>query len=739
MGTGWRRAFCTALSKDREANVTYKQNDEQSYQSQNPSPRSGGKLGFFSNPSTPRLRCKTSSTVAAVQTPSTSIDTLISPKLRCKTASNTPKLSTKSPKSLLGSNSSSPRSPFAIIKNSLRLSRSSCGVCMQSVKTGQGMAIYTAECSHTFHFPCIAAHVKKQGSLICPVCNTTWNDVPLLSIHKAQQNQNPLQQVDRPLSNAKKQDEIRRHQKEQQPLLHQQQYHTKCLYADDEPLLSPTASGGGFVAIPEANESEEGDEEIEEFKGFFVNPISSSSEEALINGADSRQVAVTQLPEAAIISVNRTHETYAFVLKIKAPPPPPPLAPPEANSAALNGRATHFLDPARRAPIDLVTVLDVGGSMSGAKLQMMKRAMRLVISSLGSADRLSIVAFSGFPKRMLPLKRMTVQGQRSARRIIDRLACSQGSCAGEALRKATKILDDRRERNPVASIMLLSDGQDEQVNSNNNSYRRQGSNHVSSTRFAHVEIPVACYSHEPAEDAFTKCVGGLLSVVVQDLRLKLGFASGSDPAEISAVYSCNGGPTVHSSGAIRIGDLYAEEERELLVEMRVPVGTGSHHVLSVNCCYKDPSTQEIVYGREHALLVPRPQAVRSSMPKIQRLRNLFVMTRAIAESRRLVEHNEMSSAHQLLSSARALLIQSSASDEYARGLEAELAALHWGRQFQQQVEHQRQKVDAVLDENGEPLTPTSAWRAAERLAKVAVMKKSLSRVGDLHGFENARF
>ncbi|KAK3031281.1 hypothetical protein RJ639_035581 [Escallonia herrerae] len=738
MGTGWRRAFCTTLSKDREANVTDKQNEEQGYQIQNSSPRSGGKLGFFSNPSTPRLRCKTSSTVAAVQTPSTTIDTLISPKLRCKTASNTPKLSTKSPKSLLGSNPSSPRSPFAIIKNSLRLSRSSCGMCMQSVKTGQGMAIYTAECSHTFHFPCIAAHVKKQGSLMCPVCNTTWNDVPLLAIHKAQQNQNPQQQVDRPQSNAKKQDEIKRHQKEQQPLLHQQ-HHTKCLYADDEPLLSPTASGGGFVAIPEANESEEGDEEIEEFKGFFVNPISSSSEAALINGGDSRQVAVTLLPEAAIVSVNRTHETYAFVMKVKAPPPPPPRAPPEANSAALNGGAAHFLDPARRAPIDLVTVLDVGGSMSGAKLQMMKRAMRLVISSLGSADRLSIVAFSAFPKRMLPLNRMTVQGQRSARRIIDRLACSQGSCAGDALRKATKILDDRRERNPVASIMLLSDGQDEQVNSNNNSYRRQGSNHVSSTRFAHVEIPVAGYSHEPAEDAFTKCVGGLLSVVVQDLRLKLGVASGSDPAEISAVYSCNGGPTVHSSGAIRIGDLYAEEERELLVEMRVPVGTGSHHVLSVNCCYKDPSSQEIVYGREHALLVPRPQAVGSSMPKIERLRNLFVMTRAIAESRRLVEHNETSSAHQLLSSARALLIQSSASDEYVRGLAAELAELHWRRQFQQQVEQQRRKVDVVLDENGEPLTPTSAWRAAERLAKVAVMKKSLSRVGDLHGFENARF
>lgn len=45
----------------------------------------------------------------------------------------------------------------------------------------------------------------------------------------------------------------------------------------------------------------------------------------------------------------------------------------------------------------------------------------------------------------------------------------------------------------------------------------------------------------------------------------------------------------------------------------------------------------------------------------------------------------------------------------------------------------------MVDENGEPLTPTSAWRAAERLAKVATLKKSLNKVSDLHGFENARF
>ncbi|KAM3342300.1 E3 ubiquitin-protein ligase WAV3 [Capsicum galapagoense] len=753
MGTGWRRAFCTTIPRDREPHFVDKHaqdsqqevsngsGQQQVAASPSPSPRSCAKLGFLtsSNPSTPRLRCKTNSKAS-----SNDINSLISPRLQCKT---TPKSNTKSPKTLLGSNPSSPRSPFSILKNTLRLSKHSCGVCTQSVKSGQGMAIYTAECSHTFHFPCIASHVRKQSNLVCPVCNSTWKDVPLLAIHKLQQqkeDQKPQKQEQQeqdsyPNTPSKNQEKPLPNVK----TYYKPEHYDSKAYNDDEPLFTPTA-GAKFVPIPEANEDQEQEEEeeVEEFRGFFVNPISSDE---VVN--NNRSVEVSLMPEAAIVSVGRTHETYAVVLKVKAPPPPP-----AGNGANGSGQ---------RAPIDLVTVLDVSGSMSGPKMQMLKRAMRLVISSLGSVDRLSIVAFSATPKRLLPLRRMTPQGQRSARRIIDRLVCSQGTCVGEALRKATKVLDERRERNPVASIMLLSDGQDEKIQGSNAQNRRSESPHVSSTRFGHIEIPVHSsgfgkkagysYSHEPAEeDAFSKCVGGLLSVVVQDLKIQLDFSSGSDPAEVAAVYSYNGRPAVLGSSCIRLGDLYEEEERELLLEVKVPTMTnGSHHVLSVRCCFKDPATQEAIYGREHSLLVPRPQAVRSSIPKIERLRNLFITTRAIAESRRLIEHNELTSAMHLLSSARALLIQSGSAfvDEYVRGLEAELTEVQWRKQYQQQIEQQKmiqrqrmneREMSMFVDENGEPLTPTSAWRAAEKLAKVAMMKKS-NRVSDLHGFENARF
>ncbi|XP_042495522.1 E3 ubiquitin-protein ligase WAV3-like [Macadamia integrifolia] len=763
MGTGWRRAFCSSIPRDRE-NAIAEKHLSSSNTSPSPSPRSCYKLGGFlsggSNPSTPRLqsqtvsspslRCRTTSATAS--TPSVHD----SPRLQCKTTvTDAAEAMKKSPSFFQGSNPSSPRSPlgFSLLKARLRLSRSSCGICLQSVKTGQGTAIFTAECSHAFHFPCIAGHVKKQGSLVCPVCNISWREVPLLAIHK--NGMPPSISIEESELNHKEHNrggtkEEKRGEREPSSLPYintNQDQKSKPsdprAYDDDEPLLSPTA-GGRFIPIPEADEDgeEEPEDEIEEFQGFFPSStIKTTTKGATTNGKDARNVEVKLLPEAAVISVGRSHETYVVAVKLKAPPPP-----------ARSNTTAPLLDPSRRAPIDLVTVLDVSGSMTGAKLQMLKRAMRLVISSLASSDRLSIVAFSASTKRLLPLRRMTPQGQRSARHIIDRLVCGQGTSVGDALRKATKVLEDRRERNPVASIMLLSDSQDEQV-STKVANRRCPSSQVSSTRFAHLEIPVQSFGfgenggQEPSEDAFAKCVGGLLSVVVQDLRLQIGFCSGSAPAEITAVYSCSGRPTLLGSGKVRVGDLYAEEERELLVEMRVPAAAiGAHHVMTVRCCYKDPASQEMMYGREQSLLVPRAHAIRSSAPKIVMLRNQFVTTKAAAEAKRLVEQNELSSAHHLLASARALLMQSSSSisvDEYVRGLEVELVELQRRRQ-QQDNQIQRRRVEretppAYLDENGEPLTPTSAWRAAERLAKVAIMRKSLNRVSDLHGFENARF
>ncbi|CAA0839676.1 Zinc finger (C3HC4-type RING finger) family protein [Striga hermonthica] len=663
MVLGWRRAFCTSIRKDQERDSAIIR--------ERPDPvpriRSTRLGGFFSEPSTPRLqsrpvsptlRCRT--TAAAASAPPCEKGPQ-SPKLHCKTKN--------SPRFFHRSAPSSPRSPstFSVLKSSLRLSKSRCGVCLQSVKTGQGTAIFTAECGHSFHFPCITAHMEKRGSLTCPICSVTWKEMHLLTAgNRGSDSICP----DLSSKNDK-----------------------RCVfkvYNDDEPLSSPS-SGALFNPILESDETEE---ENDDFPGFFpAGPMDTRM----------KSVEVALLSEAAVVSVGKTSETYAVVLKIKAP------------ASAV-----------RRAPVDLVTVLNVSRNMTPDKLRLMRRALRKVVSSLSAADRLSIVAFSTASKRLLPLRRMSTTGRRSARRIIDAVVALDDvggpTSAADALKKAVKVLDDRRERNATAGIMLLTDG-------------HRGAQPVTSTRKRDIavhSVNLSAWLSSPADEAVGKCIVGLIGDVVQDLRVQLGFAPGSAPGEIAGVYSYAGRPAIVGSGSgwCRVGDLHSEEERELLIELIVPSSLslgGARRQLSVRCSYKDPSTHQTICDKvERPLTIPRPRAVGSSTRDIQRLRCLFVTTRAVAESRRMAERDDVVGAHHTLASARALVLQSGSGSgsEFVRGLEAELAELNWRRGAAEKVE---------------PLTPTSAWRAAERLAKVAIMRKSLNRVSDLHGFENARF
>uniref|UniRef100_A0A0E0BQ61 RING-type domain-containing protein n=1 Tax=Oryza glumipatula TaxID=40148 RepID=A0A0E0BQ61_9ORYZ len=162
-----------------------------------------------------------------------------------------------------------------------------CPVCFAAMAAGQ--AIFTAECSHTFHLRCVPG-----GAAVCPVCAAPWRDAPspptTSSIPAAYDDDDPVEPV--------------------------------------APAARNSSGGGGGVLV---------------LKTHCEYP-------ALSRGA--------------------ARDGFAVLVHAKAP-------------AA-----------AGRAPLDLVTVLDVSTSMTGDKLALVKRAMGFVIDSLGAADRLSVVAFA---------------------------------------------------------------------------------------------------------------------------------------------------------------------------------------------------------------------------------------------------------------------------------------------------------------------------------------------------------
>ncbi|CAA6668535.1 unnamed protein product [Spirodela intermedia] len=663
MGTGWRRTFCTTIHRDADSSP---QVEPQSSPIRRPVPSSVSSAGAAAAP--PRHTSSIRRSHGPQRPPSAAGPS-------CRQVSMT----ATRPKGPLcrararpqHSWPNQPRREATAKAGGRRLYRrirpphSRYDICLQSVRTGKGTAIFTAECSHAF----IASDVRNQTS--CPICSSAWRQVPFLSSVHAEENQ---KQQDPAPEQGKLSAAVPRKADTAISVFGAK------VYDDDEPFLNNATAC--FHPIPEA-EDEHAEGEIGDGVPVALSPSCTSP--------PRRQ-------HAANCGVR--HGQFQCCLAVKSLTP--------VSNTAATAAAAPLLDPSRRASIDLVTVLDVGTTMTGAKLQMLKRAMRLVIFSLGPCDRLSIVPISASSaKRLLPLRRMSPDGQRSARRIVERLVCGEGSSAREGIRKAVKVLEQRRESNPVAAIVLLTDSQQHKDDCGRRR-RECHSSHTSYsaiTRFAHFEVP----STKHAEDSFARCVGGLLSVVCHDVRLELSFPSG----EVCSVYSSGSRPVaLGSAGNLRMGG----EERELLMELRMNsavLRAGAFQPLLVSYSYRNPVTQELVHGGEHTLPVFLTRRQRpAAAPNVEHLRNVFITARAIAEAQRLADNGDFATGLHLLVSARRLLLQCSSICP-GENLRSTAAA--------------------------EALTPMSAWRAAERLAKLAIMRKSGNRVSDLHGFENARF
>ncbi|KAL7103141.1 hypothetical protein ACP275_08G162300 [Erythranthe tilingii] len=53
-----------------------------------------------------------------------------------------------------------------------------CTICLDPLNYNSGQAVFTAQCSHSFHFACISSNVR-HGSVTCPICRAHWTKLPL--------------------------------------------------------------------------------------------------------------------------------------------------------------------------------------------------------------------------------------------------------------------------------------------------------------------------------------------------------------------------------------------------------------------------------------------------------------------------------------------------------------------------------------------------------------------------------
>ncbi|KAG8073412.1 hypothetical protein GUJ93_ZPchr0006g40840 [Zizania palustris] len=523
-----------------------------------------------------------------------------------------------------------------------RGSKKVCAICLGGMRTGHGQALFTAECSHQFHFHCISSNVK-HGNHICPICRAEWKELPF--------------QGSQPADTAYGRARVN-------PVNWPQ---------DEEQMSVVRRLSRGYSGNLQ--------EHLAAFRTLEASLFNDDEHIDLQSETDDEHNAVTgsvqikTYSEFPAMQQSVSQQAFAVLIHLKAP--------------------KSLESVSSRAPLDLVTVLDVSGSMSGINLALLKRAMSFVIQTLGPNDRLSVIAFSSTAHRLFPLRRMTLTGRQQALQAISSLVASGGTNICEGLKKGAKVVNDRRLKNPVCSIILLSDGQDTYAYPSFGGSQQNysvlvppsilpgtgnhvqihtfgfGTDHDSAAMHAVAEISNGTFSFIDDEgsiqDGFAQCMGGLLSVVVKDMRLSIecvdegvsltSLKSGSYASQVAG----NG-----RSGSVDIGDLYADEERGFLVTLHVPAAHGQTVLIKPRCAYLDAVGMESMQLHGEEVIIQRPaycgEGDCSMSPEVEREWHRVRATEDMSAAQSAAEGGAFSEAVSILEGRRRVLESQAARD-----------------------------------------------------------------------------
>ncbi|KAG2628999.1 uncharacterized protein LOC120699351 isoform X2 [Panicum virgatum] len=162
-------------------------------------------------------------------------------------------------------------------------------------------------------------------------------------------------------------------------------------------------------------------------------------------------------------------------VRVNAAMNPPILLVDYSHRARLNGTAVVRVQAPSsmksNGSIDIVTLLDVSHSISWmassseetpSKMDLLKNALKFIISQLDDNDRLAIVAFNDqvIKEHTTGILEISGGGRMAIEKKVDGLVTQGDTAFKPSLEHAVKLLDDRADKTRAACIVLISDGVD---------------------------------------------------------------------------------------------------------------------------------------------------------------------------------------------------------------------------------------------------------------------------------------
>merc|ERR1712070_664360 len=266
-------------------------------------------------------------------------------------------------------------------------------------------------------------------------------------------------------------------------------------------------------------------------------------------------------------------------------------------------------------------------------------------------DRLSIVAFNSNADRVLRLRKMDAEGKDSASVATLQLNAGGGTSIAAGLSIGLQVMEQRRQRNKVSSILLLTDGQD-------GSTRQQLPGLIARAQQASCSVYAFGFGrdHDAAllsdlaeqtqtpftyvedtdniREAFAGAVGGLTSIVAQ--RVQLTISSHVPLKNVHTPFALQ--RISDTSATVTIPDIFAGERRDVLVEVQVPAGndtSGQTILLDAHVCYTDLKTGCVVQTTPvtmEASRVDEPQPEAEPDEEVSAQRDRVEVTQALQQA-----------------------------------------------------------------------------------------------------------
>ncbi|CAF1218627.1 unnamed protein product [Rotaria sordida] len=431
-------------------------------------------------------------------------------------------------------------------KNSSNSDTDVCSICLGAL-VQPGMDLFKTACQHQFHFVCLAKSVEAQNHE-CPLCRTRLDSLSQII-------QTPVQSTSAPV---------------QVPI---------------QAAATPSSTASGFWSTLRRSLS----------NAYSWLSYSNSSEDLVDEAAvralsariqAARQRAANGTTELALITTTTTLEfggqvsteasnIYGMVT-LKAPS----LLPITASEKELNEL---------RVPIDLVCVVDQSGSMQGEKIALLKKTLDYIIDQMSSLDRLAIVSFDTKAyDRSNGLNMMSHAKQQTLHTAVaQNIHADGGTYIGSGLEMGIRMLINRRTKNPVGAMLLLTDGQDNQHHDYSQLMRTLPDGVVCHT-FGYGLGHRAALLSQLAEQghggtftfidqvdsialAFATALGTLFTCVAQNLNVKLEFDGSYAVTHSHSIYRHEPVQLPSSQVTFKLNDLNSEESRNLVFQLNVPV------------------------------------------------------------------------------------------------------------------------------------------------------------------------